>query len=81
MVAFHEVFLNNVKMFGRVNETLLMGAFEMRTSLADLKQHTLNVSGVIKNLRLGLDMLKRGRLSLFPRLKGRGEVKRLFKES
>ena len=31
---FHEVFLDNIKMFGRVNETFLMGVYQMRSTLS-----------------------------------------------
>jgi heterodisulfide reductase subunit C len=81
IVEFHRVFLNNIRMFGRVNETALMGVYQMKSSLRDLKKIKFDFSGAFKNMKLGLNMLKRGRLSLFPRWKGRKAVRELFKES
>jgi len=81
IVEFHKVFLNNIRMFGRVNETALMGVYQMKSTLRDLKTIKFNFSGTFKTMKLGLNMLKRGRLSLFPRWKGRKAVKELFKES
>ena len=66
VVRFHEVFLNNIKRFGRINETFLMGVYQMRSSWSDLKKSQIDFSGLFKNMGLGLSMLKRGRLSLFP---------------
>jgi heterodisulfide reductase subunit C len=80
VAEFHEVFLNNIKMFGRVNETFLMGIYQMRSTWADLKRNQIHFSGIFKNMGLGLSMLKRGRLSLFPQWKTRKEVRGLFKE-
>ena len=76
---FHEVFLDNIKMFGRVNETFLMGVYQMRSTFS-VKNIKVDFTGVYKNIGLGLKMLKRGRLSLFPRWKGRKMVRLLFKE-
>jgi heterodisulfide reductase subunit C len=77
---FHGVFLNNIKMFGRINETFLMGHYQIKSAWADLKKNQINFSGIIKNMGLGLSMLKRGRLSLFPQWKTRKEIQGLFKE-
>lgn len=79
IVEFHRVFLNNIKMFGRVNEAFLMGAYQMRSTLTDLKKIELNFSGLFKNMKLGLNMLKRGRLAIFPRWRGRKAVREIFK--
>ena len=80
VAGFHEVFLNNIKMFGRINETFLMGLYQMRSTWADLKKNQIDFSGLFKNMGLGLSMLKRGRLSLFPQWKTRKEVQGLFKD-
>jgi heterodisulfide reductase subunit C len=77
---FHEVFLKNIKKFGRINETFLMSHYQMRSTWADLKKNQINFSGMFKNIGLGLSMLKRGRLSLFPQWKTRKEVRELFRE-
>lgn len=80
VVAFHEVFLDNIKRFGRINETFLMGVYQMRTTWADLKNNQFHFSGLVKNMGLGLSMLKRGRLTLFPQWKTRNAVQGLFKK-
>jgi heterodisulfide reductase subunit C2 len=77
---FHEVFINNIKRFGRVNETFLMGHYQMRSAWADLKRNQIHFADLYKNMGLGLNMLKRGRLSLFPQWKTRKEVQGLFKD-
>lgn len=81
VVRFHEVFLNTIKMFGRINETFLMGLYQARSSWSDLRKSRLDFSGLFKNMGLGLSMLKRGRLSLLPRRSLSKEVRGLFKES
>ncbi|MBI4768386.1 MAG: 4Fe-4S dicluster domain-containing protein [Deltaproteobacteria bacterium] len=81
IARFHKAFLNNVKMFGRINETLLMGVYQIKSSWSDLKKSQFDFSGLLKNAGLGLSMLKRGRLSLFPRWNTRKEVRGLFIEN
>lgn len=76
---FHRVFLNNIKMFGRVNETFLMGTYQMKSAWADLKKMKFDFSGLFKNMGLGLSMLKRGRLAVIPRWRGQKAVKKIFK--
>jgi heterodisulfide reductase subunit C len=81
VAEFHKVFLNNIRMFGRVNETVLMGVYQMKSTWSDVKRLRFHPSGVFKNMKLGLNMLKRGRLSLFPRWRERKAVHEIFKES
>ncbi len=80
VARFHEGFLKNIKMFGRINETVLMAAYQLTSSWSDLKKSRIDFPGIFKNIGLGLSMLKRGRLSLFPRWKTRKEVQGLFKK-
>lgn len=81
VAEFHRVFLNNIKMLGRVNETVLMTVYLMKSSWSDLKKLKIDFPEIFKYMGLGLGMLKRGRLSLFPRWKGTKEVSKIFKES
>jgi heterodisulfide reductase subunit C2 len=81
VAQFHKVFLNNIKKFGRIHETSLMGVYQMKSSWSDLKKSRIDLAGLFKNMGLGLNMLKRGRLSLFPRKNLSQEVQGLFKES
>lgn len=80
IAEFHKVFLNNIKMFGRVNETVLMSVYLMKSTLADLKKIKIDFPELFKYMGLGLSMLKRGRLSLFPSWKNRKTVREVFKE-
>jgi heterodisulfide reductase subunit C len=80
VARFHKVFLNNIKMFGRINETLLMGVYQIKSSWSDMIKGRIDFKGLFKNAGLGLSMLKRGRLSLFPRWNNRKEVRGLFKD-
>jgi heterodisulfide reductase subunit C len=77
---FHEVFIDNIKRFGRINETFLMGHYQIRSTWADLKRRQMHFSEIFKNMGLGLSMLKRGRLTLFPQWKTRKEVQGLFRD-
>ena len=81
VALFHEVFLNNIKKFGRINETSLMSVYQMKSSWSDLKKSKIDFAGLFKNMGLGLNMLKRGRLSLFPRKNLGKEVRGLFMEN
>jgi heterodisulfide reductase subunit C len=68
--CFHKAFLSNLRRFGQIHEASLM---------AVLKLKTLNL---FSDLKLGLNMFRRGKIALLPRrIKGRKEVRRLFKES
>jgi heterodisulfide reductase subunit C2 len=80
VARFHKAFLDNIKMFGRINETLLMGVYQIKSFWSDLLKGRIDFSGLFKNAGLGLSMLKRGRLSLFPRWNTRKEVRDLFRE-
>jgi heterodisulfide reductase subunit C len=81
IAQFHKIFINNIKTFGRVNETVLMTVYLMKSSWADLKKIRIDFPGMFKYMGLGLSMLRRGRLSFFPRWKGSKEVRKYFKES
>jgi len=76
IAAFHEAFLDNIRRFGRINETALMAAFQLKSAKAG---KGLDAKGAMKNVKLGLAMLKRGRLGFFPKKTGGKEaVKELF---
>ncbi len=67
---FHEVFLKSFKGRGRVFELEMIGRYKMKTG-----EYT-------KDMKLGLDMLKKGKLRLLPHgIKGRKEVKEIFKKA
>ncbi len=80
VARFHQAFLDNIKLFGRINETLLMGVYQIKSSWSDLTKGRIDFSGLFKNAGLGLSMLKRGRLALFPHRNSRKAVRNLFRE-
>lgn len=66
---FHRAFLSNVRTFGQIHEASLMAA---------LKLKTLNL---FSDLRLGLRMFRKGKISLLPKkVKGTKQIRKLFKE-
>jgi heterodisulfide reductase subunit C len=78
VAAFHEAFLENIRRFGRINETILVGMFQLKSAKAG---KGFDAREAMKNLKLGLAMLKRGRLSFVPKKTGGKEaVKKLFSE-
>ncbi|MCB2192771.1 MAG: 4Fe-4S dicluster domain-containing protein [Deltaproteobacteria bacterium] len=71
---FHQTFLKSVAKRGRVFEGEMMATYMLKTGGAF-------GSEAIKNARLGLTMLKKGRMKLLPeRVKDRRWLKALFKE-
>lgn len=71
---FHQLFLREIKARGRVFEGSLMTRYLIKTGGAFGPE-------ALKNARLGLAMLKRGRLKLFPAgTKDRSWIKGLFRD-
>lgn len=69
VLKFHDQFLREVKRFGRVHEITLMGMYKMRSR--DFFSDVLS----------GIQMFLKGKLGLIPSfVKGRGEVRGLFKK-
>lgn len=67
VLKFHQEFLRQVSTFGRVHEVSLMGLYKMRTL------------DFFADVFSGLQMFLKGKLGLIPsRVKGRGEVRKLF---
>jgi len=80
---FHNAFVKSGLRWGRVNETEFMGIYEMKNSLSHMK--TMNVKAIsneiANQMKLGLALLKKKRMHFkFLSAKGRGEVKRLYKQ-
>jgi heterodisulfide reductase subunit C len=75
ILQFHRTFLSEIKTRGRVFEASLM------TRQMILSGDFVNPGKVIKTVRLGVAMLRRGRLRIMPdRVKDRKWIKALFKE-
>jgi heterodisulfide reductase subunit C len=67
VAVFNEAFLGGVRNFGRSYEAGI------------LLQHNLKTGQLFKDMELGLPMMKRGKVSIFPeRIKGKDEVKKIF---
>ncbi len=63
LAVFHETFVNELQRFGRVNEFWLIGSLNRNPDVLKEKIKT----GVLKEeLLLGLEMLRKGKLKLFP---------------
>lgn len=70
VAVFNKAFLSGVKNFGRTYEAGI------------LIQHNLLTGQLFKDAELGLPMLKRGKLGIFPeRIKGRDEMKKIFERA
>jgi heterodisulfide reductase subunit C len=68
IIAFHNTFLNVVKMFGRSHEASFLALYAPR-----------NVGLVMASINSGLKMFLSGKLPLIPsRIKGAGDVKALY---
>jgi hypothetical protein len=76
VAIFHQAFLKNIRKFGRIHEAALMGEYFLKNSMAERK---MDFKEMVANLKLGLNMLKRGRLALVPdKTGGRKAVSELF---
>ena len=81
VLAFHKAFLDDVRLAGgRLNEPLLLGIFMLRSGEGLRKFKT----GALKeDFKLGLQMFKKGRLSVKPPQKVQviDEIQNLFKKA
>ena len=67
--TFHDTFLRSVERMGRIHEVSMLGEYKVRT--LDL----------FSDIFLGAKMFLKGKLVLIPkRLKGMGEIKRIFRK-
>jgi heterodisulfide reductase subunit C len=81
VLAFHKAFLDNIKLSGgRLNEPFLLCLFMLRSGAGVAKFKT----GEFKeDLKLGLQMVKKGRLSIRPpkRVQVLADLQKLFKKT
>jgi heterodisulfide reductase subunit C len=69
VAAFHKSFLRSVRRWGRTYEAGMLGAYKMRSG------------DLFGDLKLGLAMMRRGKLRILPRrIRRRREVKKMFKK-
>jgi len=78
VAAFHQVFLENIRRFGRVNEAFLMGAYQLKSAKTEKR---IDAKEMTSNLKLGIAMLKRGRLGFIPKkTRAKEAVRKLFEK-
>jgi heterodisulfide reductase subunit C len=76
VLAFHRVFMEDIKKRGRVFETGLVQNYLIKSGelVTKIKDRT-----ILEEMRLGWTLYRKGRLNLLPRrIKGREEVKKLY---
>lgn len=70
VATFHQTFLDSIRSTGRINELPMLMAYKLKTR------------NLWQDVPLGLAMLRRGKLRIWPqRIRGRGEIKELFARS
>jgi heterodisulfide reductase subunit C len=67
ILAFHRAFVNNIRRNGRVDETSLIRDYILKTVIEEKR---IDIKEMFMNLKLGISMLKRGRLALLPERAG-----------
>ena len=76
VLAFHQVFLNEIRKRGRVFEAGMMQNYLFKSGEWISKMKDLSI---LEEMRLGWTMYRKGRLNLLPKsIKGKQEVKKLF---
>ena len=77
--VFHEAFLSSIRSKGRVYELGMIGQYTLKSGDATSK---LKSGSLLEEAKLGWQMFKKGKLRIFPqRIKGTGEIKKLFKKT
>lgn len=67
VAVFHNCFLDSVKRWGRAYEIGMIGAYKIRSK------------DFLGDMKLGLDMFKKGKLSLLPHsIQGKSEIRQIF---
>lgn len=78
LAVFHQTFLEELQRFGRVNEFWLMNAYNMKPGI--LREKIAN-STLKEEILLGLTLLAKGRLNIFPRRsKAIREIKDVYRQ-
>lgn len=67
VAVFHDCFLGSIKHWGRAYEIGMIGAYKLRSK------------DYFGDMKLGLDMFKKGKLSILPHsIKGKSEIRQIF---
>jgi len=73
VMQFHSAFLSSIRTFGRVHEMTMTVNFALRSG---------GVSGLMKQMGLGIGMMRKGKIRILPARLGAGsEVKSMFKRA
>jgi hypothetical protein len=76
ILKLHETFLNNLNTWGRVYETALLPAYLLKSG--EFK-HKWQAGTYRSDLKLGLQMLSKGRFPLLPKtISGKKEVRKIL---
>jgi len=76
ILTLHETFLNNIKKWGRVYETALLPTYLLKSGAL---KHKWQAGTYRSDIKLGLQMLSKGRFPLLPKtIKGKKEVRKIF---
>ncbi len=74
---FYQTFLKEIERHGRVNEMWTMAFYNMKPSVV---AHKVKNNLIFPEMKLGLELFKRGRLKLWPKkTKALKEIRELFK--
>jgi heterodisulfide reductase subunit C len=74
--ALHRSFLDSIRMWGRVHEMTMLAEYKMRCLLAS---PALFLDGIVGDMKMGGDLMVKGKLSFIPeRVKNVGEVRKLY---
>ena len=77
--ALHQSFLDSIRLWGRVHELSMLMEYKTRCLLAE---PSLFFHGLAQDMQMGADLALKGKLSLIPeRVKGLGEIKKLYDEA
>lgn len=77
--ALHRSFLDSIKLWGRVHELTMLMEYKTRCLLA---KPPLFFRGLVSDLKMGGDLIVKGKIRLVPeRIRGLEEVKRLYEET
>lgn len=70
IIKFHEAFLANIRMGGRINEPTMMAHYKLKSG------------DLFSDMAMGIDLFRKGKLSLVsPRTKDMESMRRIFKKT
>ena len=77
--ALHRSFLDSIRLWGRVHELTMLMEYKTRCLLAKPR---LFFDGLVSDMKMGGDLILKGKISFVPeRIKRLGEVRKLYEET